>query len=91
MTKTKLDFSYSNLPNAAPIPDAYARLIKAVIQNDKRYFVNEKELDLSWKVWDTLLSDMENQKIQPENYKFGSVGPISSFNLAAKHQCSWED
>lgn len=58
--------------------DAYTRLILEVIRGRQATFVRDDELRAAWKIFTPLLHRIENEKIKPIPYKYGSRGPAES-------------
>lgn len=73
------------------VPDAYERLLLDAIDGDKRLFIRNDELEAAWKIFTPLLKELEEKKISPELYPYGSRGPIGSHYLAAKYNVRWGD
>ena len=73
------------------LPDAYERLILDAIDGDKRLFIRNDELDAAWKIFTPVLQELEEKKISPELYPYGSRGPIGAHYLAAKYNVRWGD
>ncbi|XP_065875197.1 glucose-6-phosphate 1-dehydrogenase, chloroplastic-like [Euphorbia lathyris] len=71
------------------IPDAYERLLIDAIDGERRLFVRSDEVDAAWGVFTPLLKELEDKKIAPELYSYGSSGPVGVHYLAAKHSISW--
>ncbi|KAL6999896.1 Glucose-6-phosphate 1-dehydrogenase 1, chloroplastic [Sarracenia purpurea var. burkii] len=67
------------------IPDAYERLLLDAIEGERRLFIRSDELDAAWALFTPLLKELENKKIAPELYPYGSRGPVGAHYLAAKH------
>ncbi|CAM8956576.1 unnamed protein product [Rhodiola kirilowii] len=91
----KLDRSNLNLHYAAryskEIPDAYERLLLDAIEGERRLFIRSDELDAAWALFTPLLTELEEKKINPEYYPYGSRGPVGAHYLAAKHNVRWGD
>ncbi|CAM8953529.1 unnamed protein product [Rhodiola kirilowii] len=91
----KLDQSNLNLHYAAryskEIPDAYERLLLDAIEGERRLFIRSDELDAAWALFTPLLTELEEKKINPEYYPYGSRGPVGAHYLAAKHNIRWGD
>jgi glucose-6-phosphate 1-dehydrogenase len=66
---------------AGESPDAYVRLIKAVLEGDHQHFVRTDELEQAWTIFAPILS----HKFVPEPYVFGTRGPASADVLATKY------
>uniref|UniRef100_A0A0N4ZFB8 Glucose-6-phosphate 1-dehydrogenase n=1 Tax=Parastrongyloides trichosuri TaxID=131310 RepID=A0A0N4ZFB8_PARTI len=75
---TELDLTYSSRYPAHKIHDAYERLLLEVFLGSQYDFVRGDELAVAWKIFTPLLEYIDNNKIQPEKYVFGSRGPSSA-------------
>ncbi|KAL9304406.1 hypothetical protein ACSQ67_021669 [Phaseolus vulgaris] len=73
------------------IPDAYERLLLDAIEGERRLFIRSDELDAAWALFTPLLKEIENKKIVPELYPYGSRGPVGAHYLAARHNVRWGD
>ncbi|VFQ60510.1 unnamed protein product [Cuscuta campestris] len=73
------------------IPDAYERLLLDAIEGERRLFIRSDELDAAWALFTPLLREMEEKKVGPELYPYGSRGPVGAHYLAAKHNVRWGD
>lgn len=82
---TELDLSYANRFTADPLPDAYERLILDVIRGDHNLFVRNDELTAAWKIFTPVLHKLEEEKIKPISYKFGTRGPPEADELAQRY------
>ncbi|KAJ6832080.1 glucose-6-phosphate 1-dehydrogenase, chloroplastic-like isoform X1 [Iris pallida] len=91
----RLDRSNLNLHYAAryskEIPDAYERLLLDAIEGERRLFIRSDELDAAWELFTPLLKELEEKKIAPELYPYGSRGPVGAHYLAAKYKVRWGD
>lgn len=91
----RLDRSNLNLHYAArysrEIPDAYERLLLDAIEGERRLFIRSDELDAAWALFTPLLKDLEEKKVSPELYPYGSRGPVGAHYLAAKYNVRWGD
>uniref|UniRef100_A0A803MGJ8 Glucose-6-phosphate 1-dehydrogenase n=1 Tax=Chenopodium quinoa TaxID=63459 RepID=A0A803MGJ8_CHEQI len=91
----RLDRSDLNLCYSAryrgEIPDAYERLLLDAIEGERRLFIRSDELDAAWSLFTPLLQALEEKKVAPELYPYGSRGPVGSHYLAAKHNVRWGD
>ena len=54
-------------------------------------FIRSDELDAAWKLFTPLLKELEEKKIAPELYPYGSRGPVGAHYLAANHNVRWGD
>ena len=91
LDQTNLDLHYKSAFNAIELPDAYERLILDVINGDKRLFIRNDELEAAWKLFTPLLDKIEEQRIAPELYPYGSRGPIGAHYLASRFNVRWGD
>jgi len=82
--ETELDLTYNERFNAR-LPDAYERLIYDVLRGDHNLFVRADELEAAWKIFTPILHQMENEKIQPKVYPFGSRGPAEADELVSRY------
>ncbi|KAI6694532.1 hypothetical protein NL676_022242 [Syzygium grande] len=91
----RLDCSDLNLlfktryPNEGP--DAYERLLLDATKGERRLFIRSDELDAAWAVFTPLLKELEQRKVQPELYTYGSEGPAGVHYLAARHNIRCAD
>ncbi|PIA51033.1 hypothetical protein AQUCO_01100093v1 [Aquilegia coerulea] len=91
----RLDRSNLNLHYAAryskEIPDAYERLLLDAIEGERRLFIRSDELDAAWALFTPVLKELEEKKVMPEFYPYGSRGPVGAHYLAARHNVQWGD
>ncbi|KAF7013585.1 hypothetical protein CFC21_027654 [Triticum aestivum] len=91
----RLDRSNLNLHYAArypkEIPDAYERLLLDAIEGERRLFIRSDELDAAWELFTPLLKELEQKRMAPELYPYGSRGPVGAHYLAAKYNVRWGD
>ncbi|KAK8648135.1 hypothetical protein V6N13_128897 [Hibiscus sabdariffa] len=91
----RLDRSNLNLHYAAryskEIPDAYERLLLDAIEGERRLFIRSDELDAAWSLFTPVLAELEEKKIVPEYYPYGSRGPVGAHYLAARYNVRWGD
>ncbi|CAH2068773.1 unnamed protein product [Thlaspi arvense] len=73
------------------VPDAYERLLLDAIEGERRLFIRSDELDAAWTLFTPLLKELEEKKIAPELYPYGSRGPVGAHYLAARHNVRWGD
>lgn len=94
MPTQKLIFSigsvlYCRCPRGAP--DAYERLLLDAMRAERRLFIRSDELEAAWAVFTPLLKELEEKKIAPELYPYGSEGPVGVHYLGAKYNIRCED
>lgn len=90
LEQTKLDLQ-SSVYGGKELPDAYERLLLDVVNGDKRLFIRFDELEAAWKLFTPVLREIEDKKVAPELYPYGSRGPVGSHYLAAKYNVRWAD
>ncbi|MBN2302627.1 MAG: glucose-6-phosphate dehydrogenase [Lentisphaerae bacterium] len=57
------------------IPEAYEKLLIDVIRSDKSLFVGNDELAAAWDIITPVLHEMDERRLEPTPYLFGSPGP----------------
>ena len=62
-----------------------------MINGDKRLFIRNDELETAWELFTPLLHKLEEDRVQPELYPYGSRGPVGAHYLAAKYNVRWGD
>jgi len=90
LDSSKLDLTYKSRYNTH-LPDAYERLILDVVNGDKRLFIRNDELEAAWALFTPVLKEIEQKRIAPELYPYGSRGPVGAHYLAAKYNVRWGD
>lgn len=80
-----LDLSYTSAFSDAIIPDAYESLLLDVVRGEKTLFIRNDELEAAWDVFTPALRQMEESRIAPEPYAFGSAGPAAATELARRY------
>ena len=75
-----MDLTYNQKFSASgQLPDAYTRLILDVLRGEQATFVRGDELDAAWKIFTPLLHHIEEKKVKPFDYVFGSRGPPQAY------------
>ncbi|XP_059661248.1 glucose-6-phosphate 1-dehydrogenase, chloroplastic-like isoform X2 [Cornus florida] len=90
MDRSDLNLLYS-ARYSREIPDAYERLLLDAIEGERRLFIRSDELDAAWALFTPVLKELEEKKIVPELYPYGSRGPVGAHYLAASHNVRWGD
>ena len=90
LDRSNLDLTYKTR-YGKELPDAYERLILDVIMGDKRLFIRSDELEAAWQLFTPLLQKIEETKMAPELYPYGSRGPVGAHYLGAKYNVRWGD
>ncbi len=71
------------------IPDAYECLLLDVMEGDESLFIRADELAAAWNIFTPVLNQIENEKIEPGLYAFGSNAPEQAHTLAARFGPEW--
>ncbi|KAK2079129.1 Glucose-6-phosphate 1-dehydrogenase 1, chloroplastic [Prototheca wickerhamii] len=87
---TRLDLSYDSRYQTH-LPDAYERLILDCVNGDRRLFIRNDELEVAWEKFTPVLKEIEQRRVAPELYPYGSRGPVGAHYLAAKYGVRWGD
>lgn len=82
--ETRLDLRYAAKFDGV-IPDAYESLLQDVIRGDRSLFIREDELKVSWDIFTPLLKQLDEERVRPDPYPFGTQGPLAAFALAEAH------
>lgn len=82
--QVELDLTYDKRFNTDQLPDAYERLLLDVLRGDHNLFVRNDELVAAWSIFTPLLHRIEQEKIKPLQYEFGSRGPAEADELSKK-------
>ena len=72
----KLNLSYGDIYIGDVIPDAYESLILDVIKGEKSLFIRKDELEAAWDIFTPVLHYLEENKIEPKEYPFGTNGVL---------------
>ncbi|KAH1022974.1 glucose-6-phosphate 1-dehydrogenase isoform X2 [Dendroctonus ponderosae] len=89
MEETELDLTYVHRYENVKLPDAYERLILDVFCGSQMHFVRSDELSEAWRIFTPLLHQIENERIAPTPYKFGSRGPKEADELLKKNNYTY--
>ncbi|CAN6300555.1 unnamed protein product [Urochloa humidicola] len=73
------------------IPDAYERLLLDAVEGERRLFIRSDELDAAWAIFTPVLRELEEKRVAPELYPYGSRGPVGAHYLAANYNVRWGD
>jgi glucose-6-phosphate 1-dehydrogenase len=84
LDQIELDITYKDRFDVR-LPEAYERLIFDVIRGDHNLFVRKDELAAAWDIFTPALHHLENNKVKPIVYPFGSRGPAESDELIKKN------
>ena len=83
LEKTGLDFRYAS--RFGDLPDAYVTLLLDILGGDQTLFVEDRETELAWQLFDPLLE----RGIRPFEYEAGTWGPERASGLLAKSGHVW--
>ncbi|XP_011493976.1 PREDICTED: glucose-6-phosphate 1-dehydrogenase-like [Ceratosolen solmsi marchali] len=78
LEKIEINFDYSKEFKNKDIPQAYSNLLLDVFSGSQKYFVRTDELKEAWRIFTPILHQIENKKIRPIQYKYGSTGPAEA-------------
>jgi glucose-6-phosphate 1-dehydrogenase len=81
----RLDLRYRETYNRARIADAYENLLLDVVRGDRSLFIRDDELEASWDIFTPALRELEERRVAPEPYAFGSSGPAAVDRMAARY------
>eukprot|EP00339_Tiarina_fusa_P030001 CAMPEP_0117019764 /NCGR_PEP_ID=MMETSP0472-20121206/15113_1 /TAXON_ID=693140 ORGANISM="Tiarina fusus, Strain LIS" /NCGR_SAMPLE_ID=MMETSP0472 /ASSEMBLY_ACC=CAM_ASM_000603 /LENGTH=299 /DNA_ID=CAMNT_0004724797 /DNA_START=606 /DNA_END=1502 /DNA_ORIENTATION=- len=83
--QTELDLHYPSRFENGRMPEAYERLLFDVLKGDHSQFVRSDELDEAWKIFTPVLHQIDEEKIEPKKYFYGSRGPKEADEFTASH------
>jgi glucose-6-phosphate 1-dehydrogenase len=86
-----MDFSYAR-GFAAPVHEAYERLLLDVMRGDATLFWRRDEVEQAWKLMTPLLaaaSSTQRELVRP--YEPGSAGPREADELLARDGRAWRE
>ena len=81
--ETELDLTYNRRYSGVKMPDAYERLILDVFLGSQIHFVRSDELAEAWRIFTPILHKIENEKIKPIPYVYGSRSLPEADHLCA--------
>lgn len=79
--QSELDLTYHSRYKNIVNPDAYTRLLLDVLRGKQATFVRDDELEAAWRIVTPLLHQIEEGKVEPFLYKFGTRGPAAADDL----------
>ncbi len=88
IVQAKMDFSQSDCINRLNTPEAYERLLKACMNDNRSWFSRWEQIELCWKYINELVEKFHAANLPVAKYAPGSQGPKESDNLleAAGHK-----
>ncbi|XP_063617845.1 glucose-6-phosphate 1-dehydrogenase [Cydia splendana] len=96
LVETELDLTYSARYRETDVPDAYERLILDVFTGTQMHFVRNDELKEAWRIFTPILKQLEEQRVKPVPYVYGSRGPpeadakLSQYNFKYSGSYKWQ-
>ncbi len=85
-----LNLSYADAFSAR-YPDAYERLLMAVVRGDLGLFMRRDEVEAAWRWVDGILAAWEMDKIPAHKYAAGTDGPVQSAMMMDRDGREWFD
>lgn len=82
--ETEMDLSYKTRYKDVKMPDAYERLILDVFTGSQLNFVRSDELREAWRIFTPVLHKIEQDKVKPILYTYGTRGPPEADEFIAK-------
>lgn len=82
--ETEMDLTYKTRYKNVHMPDAYERLILDVFTGSQLNFVRSDELSEAWRIFTPVLHQIENEKIKPIMYTYGTRGPKEADDFVSK-------
>jgi len=82
--ETEMDLTYKTRYKDVKMPDAYERLILDVFTGTQLNFVRSDELKEAWRIFTPVLHKIEEDKIKPIPYTYGSRGPQQADDFIKK-------
>ncbi|WP_028390339.1 glucose-6-phosphate dehydrogenase [Bacillus cihuensis] len=79
----------SFLANKKTMPEAYELLLSDALQGDSTFFVQWKEVELSWQWAEPILEAFEQNDLPLHLYPAGSMGPEASEQLLQEDGFKW--
>ncbi|PIO60540.1 glucose-6-phosphate dehydrogenase domain protein, partial [Teladorsagia circumcincta] len=83
--ESELDLTYNARYKDTRLPDAYERLFLEVFMGSQINFVRTDELENAWRILTPVLKEIEEKRVKPIEYKFGSRGPSEADELMRKY------
>ncbi|XP_058798899.1 glucose-6-phosphate 1-dehydrogenase-like isoform X3 [Phymastichus coffea] len=80
-----IDVNFSKLHPGIQIPKPYETLIRDVFKGSQSNFARADELLEAWRIFTPILHEIEEKKIRPIEYKFGSDGPLQADEMEKKN------
>ncbi len=75
----------------ARYPDAYERLVMAVVRGNLELFMHRAEVEAAWAWTDQILQSWREADTQLDRYNAGEDGPASAVRLLGRDDREWHD
>ncbi|KJP86912.1 glucose-6-phosphate dehydrogenase [Plasmodium fragile] len=85
MEEVQLNLTLNHKNKKNYVPEAYETLLLECIKGFKKKFISDEELYESWRIFTPLLNELQEKKVQPLKYPFGSSGPKEVYDLVKKY------
>lgn len=70
-------------------PDAYERLLLAVVRGNLELFMHRDEVEAAWEWTDAILNGWRTKQTRPEKYEAGTDGPSAATWLLDRDERKW--
>lgn len=80
-----LNLDYQEAFQEVVLPEAYESLLLDVVEGDKSLFIRSDELEVAWDIFTPLLQQLEQQRVKPYRYAYGSTGPAELSHWMEQH------
>jgi glucose-6-phosphate 1-dehydrogenase len=84
-----LEFHYRQLYGAAPLPEAYERLLLDAINGDATLFIRSDNIERCWAIMDPIIAASERDGGSCGEYAVGSAGPACADEFLAREGRAW--
>jgi glucose-6-phosphate 1-dehydrogenase len=88
LQEVRMDFRYGT-SFAAPVPEAYERLLLDVMLGDPTLFTRTDEVESAWRFITTILRAWDDRGTRPDSYPAGTWGPEAADELLARDGARW--
>ncbi|KMZ91669.1 glucose-6-phosphate 1-dehydrogenase [Plasmodium vivax Mauritania I] len=85
MEEVQLNLTVNHKNKKNYVPEAYETLLLECFRGFKKKFISDEELYESWRIFTPLLNELQEKKVQPLKYPFGSSGPKEVYDLVKKY------
>jgi glucose-6-phosphate 1-dehydrogenase len=86
-----LNLTFADAFKGARYPDAYERLLLAVVRDNLALFMRRDEVEAAWTWTDGILDAWANDSVDLLNYPAGSDGPSAASTLLERDERAWFD